>query len=104
VSNPDQKRGTFAGSGLHGQVGDLFENHGAIKLIIDPSDGTIVAANKAAREFYGYPNLLKMRIGEINLLTEAEVAEEEGNYFLFRHSSAIAGVRTRVVLAFPQGL
>ncbi|TVR75203.1 MAG: PAS domain S-box protein [Spirochaetaceae bacterium] len=100
--------------GLSSQVGDnwpgrdLFENHGAIKLLIDPTDGAIVAANAAARAFYSFPSLLEMRIGQINLLTEVEVADEmsraavaERNHFFFRHATGSKGVRDVEVYSYP---
>ncbi|TVR03167.1 MAG: PAS domain S-box protein [Spirochaetaceae bacterium] len=94
--------------GENWQGAELFEEHGTIKLIIDPANGAIVGANRAAREFYGYPSLLDMVIGEINLLTDAEVAHEmrlaaseERNYFLFRHATRDRGVRDVEVYSFP---
>jgi len=48
----------------------LFENHIAIKLLIDPSDGSIVKANHAAANFYGWTvsELEQMKIFQINCL------------------------------------
>ena len=86
----------------------LFQEHGTIKLLIDPVDGSIIAANRAAREFYEYPSLLDMVIGEINLLTAEEVANEmrlasseERNYFLFRHATRNRGIRNVEVYSYP---
>lgn len=47
---------------------ELFESHSAVKLIIDPDTGSIIDANNAASEYYGWPvsKLRKMNIGEIN--------------------------------------
>jgi len=46
----------------------LFENHIAVKLLINPENGQIVRANKAAADFYGYSvkELEKMTINQIN--------------------------------------
>nr|WP_321487608.1 PAS domain S-box protein [uncultured Draconibacterium sp.] len=46
----------------------LFENHIAVKLLINPKNGQIVRANNAAADFYGYSveELEKMTILEIN--------------------------------------
>lgn len=46
----------------------LFESHSAVKLIIDPADGAIVDANRAASDFYGWSpeKLRQMKIREIN--------------------------------------
>ncbi len=54
----------------------LFESHSAVKLIIDPADGAIVDANRAAADFYGWPpeKLRQMRIQEINTQPGDEVA------------------------------
>ncbi|TVQ27583.1 MAG: PAS domain S-box protein [Spirochaetaceae bacterium] len=86
----------------------LFENHGAIMLLIDPADGAIVAANQAAHEFYSFSDLMNRSIAEINLLTEAEVAaemllaaSEERNYFYFRHATRDRGVRDVEVYSYP---
>ena len=55
----------------------LFESHSAIKLIIDPADGSVVDANLAAAEFYGWPaaTLRKMKIYEISTLSQRGVDE-----------------------------
>lgn len=86
----------------------LFEEHGVIKMIVEPAGGLILAANRAAREFYGYPDLTEMRIGEINQLSAAEVADEmsraaasQVNFFLFRHATANRGVRDVEVYSYP---
>jgi PAS domain S-box-containing protein len=48
----------------------LFEEHSAIMLLVDPSNGQIVKANKTAAEFYGYSleQLQSMTIFQINQL------------------------------------
>lgn len=48
----------------------LFEEHGAIMLLIDPLGGRILRANKAAIDFYGYgkEQLQSMTIDQINCL------------------------------------
>jgi PAS domain S-box-containing protein len=50
----------------------LFESHSAVKLLIDPADGSVVDANKAATEFYGWSTdtLRKMTVFEINTMPE----------------------------------
>ncbi len=55
----------------------IFEGNCAIKLLIDPSDGSIVDANSAATQFYGYDHarLTSMKIDQINTLPAEEVAE-----------------------------
>ncbi|NWF98798.1 MAG: PAS domain S-box protein, partial [Nitrospirae bacterium] len=53
----------------------LFEEHAAVKLIIDPDTGNIVDANEAAEKFYGWSRqeLKKMKIQQINTLPPEEV-------------------------------
>ncbi|MFZ5797591.1 MAG: PAS domain S-box protein [Desulfobulbus sp.] len=79
----------------------LFQNHAAVKLIIDPEDGAIVDANDAAACFYGWPveELRRMKISRINLLPPEKVREEIENalsmrkkYFEFKHCKADGSV------------
>lgn len=53
----------------------MFENHRAIKLLIDPESGYIVEANPAACEFYQYnrEELTTLRIWDIDTLDEPEL-------------------------------
>ncbi len=80
----------------------LFENHAAVKLLIDPETAEIVDANFAAEKFYGWPRekLKQMKITEINTLSPAEVKQEmekaraaEKIYFEFRHRLADGSTR-----------
>jgi PAS domain S-box-containing protein len=75
----------------------LFHDHAAVKFIIDPDDGSIVDANEAAAEFYGWSisELTKMKIFQINILPEEEVklkmqeAKSAKNiHFEFKHKKA----------------
>ncbi|MDZ7739531.1 MAG: response regulator [Bacteroidales bacterium] len=54
---------------------NIFENHAAIKLIIDPDNGNIVEANRAAAAFYGWTveELERMKIYSINTLPEEQL-------------------------------
>ncbi|MGQ5522226.1 sensor domain-containing protein [Chitinimonas sp. PSY-7] len=72
----------------------VFEHSGAVKLIIDPKDGRIVAANPAACAFYGYDaeTFVQLNINQINTLSPDQVAArmanttmEETYYFQFQH-------------------
>ena len=56
----------------------MFDTNHAIKLIINPEDGSIVEANTAARNFYGYSNekLKSLKITDLNTLSPNEVDEE----------------------------
>lgn len=80
----------------------LFRDHKAVKLLIDPSDGRIVDANRAAVSFYGWPyeELTRMFIQQINTLPPelvkermAEVKDGRRAYFEFQHRCADGSVR-----------
>ncbi|OPY04781.1 MAG: putative diguanylate cyclase YdaM [Syntrophaceae bacterium PtaB.Bin038] len=90
--------------------GSLFRDSPTVMLIIDPTDGRIVDANRAAVRFYGYPaRMLKsMRISDINLLDErslrakmTQAAREEKRHFRFRHRVAGGAVRDVEVASGP---
>ncbi len=53
----------------------LFENHTAIKFLVDPDNGSIVKANQAAANFYGWSidEIEKMNLGDINTLSREEI-------------------------------
>jgi diguanylate cyclase (GGDEF)-like protein/PAS domain S-box-containing protein len=55
----------------------IFETNQAIKLIVDPADGSIVDANQAACDFYGYPRplLTTKKIIDINIAPREEVRQ-----------------------------
>jgi PAS domain S-box-containing protein len=81
---------------------NLFENHAAVKLIIDPDTGDIIDANASATEFYGWTReqLRRMRIQDINTLSPEEVKQEmekararERIHFEFRHRRADGSIR-----------
>ncbi len=88
----------------------LFEKNQAAMLIIDPEEGRIIAANKAAVTFYGYQReaLLSMSISDINTLSKMEVKlemqraqQEQRNHFYFRHRLASHEVRDVEVHSGP---
>ncbi len=88
----------------------LFETNQAIKLIIDPTCGKIVDANKAAMKFYGYSKsqLTNMTIFDINALSRDEVEKEILNaeaggkrYFNFTHKLASGAIRNVEVYSDP---
>ena len=89
---------------------DLFDNHQSVMLIIHPVTGDIYYANQAAVDFYGYPKdqLIGMSIDNINMLTPEEVAaerqraaNEERNFFVFKHRLADGDIRTVHVYSYP---
>jgi len=72
----------------------LIMNHPTVMLVINPTDGRILAANFAAAEFYGWnaEKLQQMTIAEINTLpaealrAEMELARtQQRNHFEFKH-------------------
>ena len=88
----------------------FFETNSSVMLIIEPSSGTIAAANKAASEFYGYSleQLVGMDLGRINTLPNDLMADDrqravrqECNYFNFRHRLASGEERDVEVYSTP---
>ncbi|NTW17083.1 MAG: PAS domain S-box protein, partial [Syntrophaceae bacterium] len=81
---------------------NVFENHAAVKLIIDPDTGSIVEANEAAASYYGWSHehLKQMKIEEINTLPPEDVKKEMKKartkkqiIFEFRHRRADGSIR-----------
>ncbi len=75
----------------------LFEDHAAVKLVIDPESSQILNANNAASEFYGYTidQLKSMYVHDINILSKEEITAEIKNAieakrinFHFKHRKA----------------
>ena len=88
----------------------LFNNHGAVMLVIDSDTGVIAFANRAAHAYYGFPGteLVGMNIDQINTLSPEEVAKErqaaareERNFFVFRHRLHSGDIRTVEVRSYP---
>lgn len=81
---------------------NLFDHHAAVKLIIDPDTGRIIAANHAAEEFYGWSRktLAKMNIRQINTKTPDEIKksmekarDQKIIHFDFQHQLADGSIR-----------
>jgi two-component system, cell cycle sensor histidine kinase and response regulator CckA len=81
---------------------NMFEEHAAAALIIDPDTGRIIDANHAAARFYGWSReqLRQMKIQDINTLTpeetllEMEKARSDNRTQLeFRHRRADGSIR-----------
>lgn len=88
----------------------LFENHGAIMLLIEVESGAIVRANEAAVDFYGFSKdiLESMNIRQINMLGQEEAelkrrtaAAEKRNYFISSHRLANGTIRKVEIYAYP---
>lgn len=89
---------------------ELFVGNRSVELIIDPEDGAIIEANRAAEHFYGYERktLLSMKVSDINMLSAAEIAEEmkraneeKRNHFIFKHRLADGDIRVVEVHSGP---
>lgn len=81
---------------------NMFERHTAVQLIINPSSGAIVDANRAAADYYGWSReqLRSRSIQDLNTLPPQELARElerarqtERICFQFRHRRADGSVR-----------
>lgn len=80
----------------------LFEEHSAVKLIVDPDTGWIINANDAAANFYGWSRerLRTMKVQDINTLPPEKVEGEMKKAlaskrvrFEFRHRLADNSIR-----------
>ena len=88
----------------------LFEINHAAMLLIDPESASIIDANPAACDYYGWSReeLKKRRIYEINTLTSEEVTaemqlarSERRNHFFFKHRLADGTIRDVEVYSGP---
>ncbi len=88
----------------------MFEDHGAVMLLVNPEDGQLLDANRAAIEYYGYPRstLLSKTILDITGHSPEEgiqelkqAAREEQNKYYSRHRLARGEVRDVEVNAWP---
>ncbi|MGD0910313.1 MAG: PAS domain S-box protein [Terracidiphilus sp.] len=92
------------------QLRKFFAENTSVMLLVEPSGGTIAAANHAAATFYGYPleQLVGMPISRINILPQEEVAREwdqaareQRSVFRFFHRLANGQVRDVEVYSSP---
>lgn len=88
----------------------MFENNGAVMLLIEPETGKIIDANKAASEFYGYSlqELCSMTSAELNIMGEQKIksirqfaAEGSSNQFILQHKLASGEVKTVEAYSSP---
>ncbi|MCX6165006.1 MAG: ATP-binding protein [Ignavibacteriae bacterium] len=89
---------------------DLFENHSAVMVLLDPITGNIVDANKSSEEFYKYDRdkLITMNIGDLDIQPKEDLKIEltkstkgEKNYFIYRHKLADGKIRDVEVYSKP---
>ncbi|MEE4240965.1 MAG: ABC transporter substrate binding protein, partial [Desulfopila sp.] len=88
----------------------MFEEHSAVMLLIDPETGTIIKANQAAADYYGYPleKMLQMQIQQLNTSSPEETEknisqalQKQRNTFGFRHVLADGRIRDVEVHSAP---
>ncbi|KAF0128695.1 MAG: Diguanylate cyclase/phosphodiesterase [Bacteroidetes bacterium] len=89
---------------------NMFEEHNAIMLLINPESGNIIEANEASSRFYGYSKaeLVTMNIDKLNILSFEQINMElehafhqKRNYFVFQHRLANGEVRLVEVHSTP---
>ncbi len=78
----------------------IFENHSAVKLLIDPRTKNIVDANKAAEDYYGWTieELKNMNLEQLNTISAEQISEndnklEDKTYYEFRHKLKNGSIR-----------
>ncbi|QOP41150.1 PAS domain-containing protein [Sulfurimonas marina] len=95
---------------LNKRFSNMFQNHDAVMLLIDPTNGAIIDANKSAETFYGYKHdeLCSMSIGQINTLSDdhvkrkqTEAFNNDKNFFIFDHQLKSGEIRTVEVHSSP---
>lgn len=86
----------------------LFENHGSIMMVVDLQTGTIVDANRAAHNFYGYSHLINKHISELSILSPSEIREASlrsaslrQNHYTTRHRLADKTIKDIDVYIYP---
>jgi PAS domain S-box-containing protein len=88
----------------------MFERNRAVKLLIDPDDGSIVDANPAACDFYGYTHeqIRTMHIHDINILPANEISNHmrqalavDRTTFEFQHRTASGKIHDVMVFSSP---
>jgi PAS domain S-box-containing protein len=89
---------------------EYFHGNALIMLLIDPSSGKIIKANKTAANFYGYSmeELQTLSIKDINTFTTQQIQKEmqnakkqNRNYFIFRHKLANGQIKRVHVYSHP---
>lgn len=88
----------------------LFKLHRSVMYIVDLSDFSIIDANDAALEFYGYDKetMLTKRVPDLNITPEEEIrqeikraVDENRNYYIFQHGLANGDIRDVEIYANP---
>ena len=88
----------------------MFFNHSAVMLLVNPATGAIVSANPASADYYGYTidELQQMKISEINLLPKEEISlllhevqENQTNFTVVPHRLSSGETRSVEVYSIP---
>ncbi|MCP3929466.1 MAG: PAS domain S-box protein, partial [Bacteroidetes bacterium] len=91
----------------------LFAHNHSVMLIVDPENGSIVDANLAACDYYGYSidQLTGMQVAEINILSHDEILRKmakaisgKKNIFQFQHKLSSGEIRDVEVFSGPISL
>ena len=89
---------------------NMFHNHAAVMLLVNPVSGKIVDANLAAKTFYGYEfnETDNINISVINILSREQIQiemqnalEQNRNYFQFKHRLSTGKIRIVEVHSTP---
>lgn len=89
---------------------DIFSNHDAIMMLVDPATGRVINANASACSFYGYTSqeFKSLNIADLNTLSPEEIANRRNealrnkqNYFVFPHRLKTGDVRQVEVHSSP---
>jgi len=106
----ERKQASLALSESEARFRKFFEENGSVMLLVEPSTGEIVAANRKAIEFYGYPKeqLIGMFTYQISLSPPEEIARDrqralrrESACFHYRHKLASGEVRDIEMYSSP---
>ena len=88
----------------------LFQNNGAVTMLIDPDTGDVLDANPAACSYYGYTikQMSSLNIAGINILPKEQILEaleqaksRDMNHFFFTHRLANGVLRDVENYSYP---
>ena len=105
-----RKQATLALAESEARFRRFFEENGSVMLLVEPERGEIVAANRAASEFYEYPReqFAGMLTSQISLGTPEEIAldrqrvlRKEAAYFTYSHRLGSGEVREVELYSSP---
>jgi len=93
-----------------GRYRSLFQNNGAVIMLINPDTGDVLDANPAACAYYGYPRekMLSLNIADINILPKEQILEaleqaksRDVTHFFFTHRLANGVLRDIENYSYP---